>query len=63
MHRRSYDVIVMKTRAMCSFSGDLETVAGLEKELSNAKEELELMAKKGRESRVSVLVSLLSKFL
>ncbi|XP_045657333.1 myomegalin-like isoform X2 [Ursus americanus] len=34
--------------------GDLETVAGLEKELSNAKEELELMAKKGRESRMEL---------
>ncbi|KAF5910914.1 hypothetical protein HPG69_000878 [Diceros bicornis minor] len=31
--------------------GDLDTVAGLEKELSNAKEELELIAKKERESR------------
>ncbi|XP_008563186.1 PREDICTED: myomegalin-like, partial [Galeopterus variegatus] len=31
--------------------GDLDTVAGLEKELSNAKEELELMAKKERESQ------------
>ncbi|XP_055260024.1 myomegalin-like isoform X3 [Moschus berezovskii] len=36
--------------------GDLDTVAGLEKELNNAKEELELMAKKERESRVSFLV-------
>ncbi|XP_019648275.1 myomegalin isoform X5 [Ailuropoda melanoleuca] len=34
--------------------GDLETVAGLEKELSNAKEELELMAKKERESRMEL---------
>lgn len=36
--------------------GDLDTVAGLEKELSNAKEELELMTKKERESQVSFLV-------
>lgn len=41
---------------MYSSLGDLDTVAGLEKELSNAKEELELMAKKERESRVSFLV-------
>ena len=41
---------------MYSFLGDLDTVVGLEKELSNAKEELELMAKKERESRVSFLV-------
>ncbi|XP_066890396.1 myomegalin isoform X10 [Kogia breviceps] len=34
--------------------GDLDTVAGLEKELSNAKEELELMAKKERESRMEL---------
>nr|XP_054957844.1 myomegalin isoform X10 [Pan paniscus] len=34
--------------------GDLDTVAGLEKELSNAKEELELMAKKERESQVEL---------
>jgi myomegalin len=33
--------------------GDLDTVTGLEKELSNAKEELKLMAKKERESQVS----------
>jgi len=32
----------------------LDTVAGLEKELSNAKEELELMAKKERESRMEL---------
>ncbi|XP_012585524.1 PREDICTED: myomegalin isoform X2 [Condylura cristata] len=37
-----------------SSSGDLDTVAGLEKELSNAKEELELMAKKERESRMEL---------
>ncbi|XP_032947979.1 myomegalin isoform X15 [Rhinolophus ferrumequinum] len=34
--------------------GDLDTVAELEKELSNAKEELELMAKKERESRMEL---------
>ncbi|XP_054546851.1 myomegalin isoform X3 [Talpa occidentalis] len=34
--------------------GDLDTIAGLEKELSNAKEELELMAKKERESRMEL---------
>ncbi|XP_015418975.1 PREDICTED: myomegalin isoform X16 [Myotis davidii] len=34
--------------------GDLDTVAGLEEELSNAKEELELMAKKERESRMEL---------
>ncbi|XP_014438784.1 myomegalin isoform X6 [Tupaia chinensis] len=34
--------------------GDMDTVAGLEKELSNAKEELELMAKKERESRMEL---------
>ncbi|XP_073090608.1 myomegalin isoform X15 [Manis javanica] len=34
--------------------GDLDTVAGLEKELHNAKEELELMAKKERESRMEL---------
>ncbi|XP_065761874.1 myomegalin isoform X8 [Muntiacus reevesi] len=34
--------------------GDSDTVAGLEKELSNAKEELELMAKKERESRMEL---------
>ncbi|XP_065751639.1 myomegalin isoform X7 [Phocoena phocoena] len=34
--------------------GDLDTVAGLEKELSNAKEELELMGKKERESRMEL---------
>ncbi|XP_044605246.2 myomegalin isoform X32 [Equus asinus] len=34
--------------------GDLDTVSGLEKELSHAKEELELMAKKERESRVEL---------
>ncbi|KAM9242605.1 myomegalin isoform 10-T10 [Dugong dugon] len=34
--------------------GDLGTVAGMEKELSNAKEELELMAKKERESRMEL---------
>ncbi|XP_051021976.1 LOW QUALITY PROTEIN: myomegalin [Acomys russatus] len=34
--------------------GDLDTVAGLEKELSNAKEELELMAKKERESQIEL---------
>uniref|UniRef100_A0A8C8ZRY4 Phosphodiesterase 4D interacting protein n=1 Tax=Prolemur simus TaxID=1328070 RepID=A0A8C8ZRY4_PROSS len=33
---------------------DLDTVAGLEKELSNAKEELELMAKKERESQMEL---------
>uniref|UniRef100_A0A8C5VKV8 Phosphodiesterase 4D interacting protein n=1 Tax=Microcebus murinus TaxID=30608 RepID=A0A8C5VKV8_MICMU len=34
--------------------GDLDTVAGLEKELSNAKEELELMTKKERESQMEL---------
>ncbi|EDL38942.1 myomegalin isoform 5 [Mus musculus] len=34
--------------------GDSDTVAGLEKELSNAKEELELMAKKERESQMEL---------
>nr|KAF6413923.1 phosphodiesterase 4D interacting protein [Molossus molossus] len=34
--------------------GDLDTVAGLERELSNAKEEMELMAKKERESRMEL---------
>ncbi|XP_049621845.1 myomegalin-like isoform X3 [Suncus etruscus] len=34
--------------------GDLDTVAELEKELSNAKEELDLMAKKERESRMEL---------
>ncbi|KAM4873042.1 myomegalin isoform 2-T2 [Thomomys bottae] len=34
--------------------GDLDTVTGLEKELSNAKEELELMAKKERESQMEL---------
>ncbi|KAK2103486.1 Myomegalin [Saguinus oedipus] len=34
--------------------GDLNTVAGLEKELSSAKEELELMAKKERESQLEL---------
>ncbi|XP_059740994.1 myomegalin isoform X20 [Bos taurus] len=34
--------------------GEVDTVAGLEKELSNAKEELELMAKKERESRMEL---------
>ncbi|XP_024908012.1 myomegalin isoform X4 [Pteropus alecto] len=34
--------------------GDSDAVAGLEKELSNAKEELELMAKKERESRMEL---------
>nr|XP_028703172.1 myomegalin-like isoform X2 [Macaca mulatta] len=34
--------------------GDLDTVAGLEKELSNAKAELELMAKKERESQMEL---------
>ncbi|XP_063507438.1 myomegalin isoform X14 [Pongo pygmaeus] len=34
--------------------GDLDTVAGLEKELNNAKEELELMAKKERESQMEL---------
>ncbi|XP_042637913.1 myomegalin-like [Orycteropus afer afer] len=34
--------------------GDLDTVAGMEKELNNAKEELELMAKKERESRMEL---------
>ncbi|XP_013364796.1 PREDICTED: myomegalin isoform X8 [Chinchilla lanigera] len=34
--------------------GDLDTVAELEKELSNAKEELELMAKKERESQMEL---------
>ncbi|XP_040854381.1 myomegalin-like isoform X3 [Ochotona curzoniae] len=33
---------------------DLDTIAGLEKELSNAKEELELMAKKERESHMEL---------
>uniref|UniRef100_H0XE44 Phosphodiesterase 4D interacting protein n=1 Tax=Otolemur garnettii TaxID=30611 RepID=H0XE44_OTOGA len=33
---------------------DLDTVAGLEKELSNAKEELELMTKKERESQMEL---------
>uniref|UniRef100_A0A8I3WX00 Phosphodiesterase 4D interacting protein n=1 Tax=Callithrix jacchus TaxID=9483 RepID=A0A8I3WX00_CALJA len=37
-----------------SILGDLDTVAGLEKELSNAKEELELMAKKERESQMEL---------
>ncbi|XP_059785175.1 myomegalin isoform X12 [Balaenoptera ricei] len=37
-----------------SVLGDLDTVVGLEKELSNAKEELELMAKKERESRMEL---------
>lgn len=49
-------LILIITSIMYSFLGDLDTVAGLEKELSNAKEELELMAKKERESRVSFLV-------
>ncbi|GAB1287899.1 Myomegalin [Apodemus speciosus] len=35
--------------------GDSDTVAGLEKELSNAKEELELMARKERESQDTVV--------
>ncbi|XP_060477692.1 myomegalin isoform X12 [Panthera onca] len=34
--------------------GDLDAVSGLEKELSTAKEELELMAKKERESRMEL---------
>ncbi|KAK2500687.1 hypothetical protein MC885_015885 [Smutsia gigantea] len=34
--------------------GDLDTVAGLEKELHNAKEELDLMAKKERETRMEL---------
>nr|XP_023403278.1 myomegalin isoform X7 [Loxodonta africana] len=34
--------------------GDLDAVAGMEKELNNAKEELELMAKKERESRMEL---------
>ncbi|XP_052035621.1 myomegalin-like isoform X2 [Apodemus sylvaticus] len=34
--------------------GDSDTVAGLEKELSNAKEELELMARKERESQIEL---------
>ncbi|XP_048207845.1 LOW QUALITY PROTEIN: myomegalin [Perognathus longimembris pacificus] len=34
--------------------GDLDTITGLEKELSNAKEELELMAKKERESQMEL---------
>ncbi|XP_031230806.1 myomegalin isoform X5 [Mastomys coucha] len=34
--------------------GDSDTVAGLEKELSSAKEELELMAKKERESQIEL---------
>ncbi|KAM7055198.1 myomegalin isoform 5-T5 [Molossus nigricans] len=34
--------------------GDLDTVAGLERELSNAKEEMELMAKRERESRMEL---------
>ncbi|XP_012873744.1 PREDICTED: myomegalin isoform X1 [Dipodomys ordii] len=37
-----------------SILGDLDTVTGLEKELSNAKEELELMAKKERESQMEL---------
>uniref|UniRef100_A0A8D1F090 Olduvai domain-containing protein n=1 Tax=Sus scrofa TaxID=9823 RepID=A0A8D1F090_PIG len=37
-----------------SSGGDLDTVTGLEKELSSAKEELELMAKKERESRMEL---------
>uniref|UniRef100_A0A2K5SFD9 Phosphodiesterase 4D interacting protein n=1 Tax=Cebus imitator TaxID=2715852 RepID=A0A2K5SFD9_CEBIM len=37
-----------------SILGDLDIVAGLEKELSNAKEELELMAKKERESQMEL---------
>nr|XP_048303474.1 myomegalin-like isoform X25 [Myodes glareolus] len=37
-----------------SMLGDSDTVAGLEKELSNAKEELELMAKKERESQIEL---------
>uniref|UniRef100_A0A2K6U485 Phosphodiesterase 4D interacting protein n=1 Tax=Saimiri boliviensis boliviensis TaxID=39432 RepID=A0A2K6U485_SAIBB len=37
-----------------SILGDLDTVAGLEKELSNAKEELELMTKKERESQMEL---------
>lgn len=57
------DVRVIKMSAMWSFLGDLDAVAGLEKELNNAKEELELMAKKERESRVSVLVTLILKLL
>lgn len=36
--------------------GDLDTVAGLEKELSNAKEELELMAKKKEKVRWNFLL-------
>ncbi|XP_011930878.1 PREDICTED: LOW QUALITY PROTEIN: myomegalin-like [Cercocebus atys] len=39
--------------------GDLDTVAGLEKELSNAKVELELMAKKERKSQGSFLLLLM----
>lgn len=50
---RSLRVSVIKTGAVF-VSGDSDTVAGLEKELSNAKEELELMAKKERESQVSL---------
>nr|XP_021488019.1 myomegalin-like isoform X11 [Meriones unguiculatus] len=34
--------------------GDLDMVSGLEKELSNAREELELMAKKERESQIEL---------
>lgn len=37
-----------------SMLGDSDTVAGLEKELSNAKDELELMAKKERESQIEL---------
>lgn len=49
-------LILVVSSTIYSSLGDLDTVAGLEKELSNAKEELELMAKKERESRVSFLV-------
>lgn len=53
--QRSCWVVVIEASTVCSFPGDLDAVSGLEKELSTAKEELELMAKKERESRVSFL--------
>uniref|UniRef100_A0A2K5E329 Phosphodiesterase 4D interacting protein n=1 Tax=Aotus nancymaae TaxID=37293 RepID=A0A2K5E329_AOTNA len=43
-----------------SILGDLNTVAGLEKELSNAKEELELMAKKESQMELSALQSMMA---
>ncbi|XP_019313591.2 myomegalin isoform X16 [Panthera pardus] len=42
------------TSIVRSSLGDLDAVSGLEKELSTAKEELELMAKKERESRMEL---------